>query len=75
MPWLFGGGKKKKVIIRRYRALTEGGARKEFEKDANKLAEQGYRPVQSADKSHKLAVKHGDIFVTYELVETKPADT
>lgn len=68
MPWPFGG-KKKRIIVRRYRALTEGGARKAFEKDANKLAKDGYRPLSSADKSHKIAFHSGDIFVTYELVE------
>jgi hypothetical protein len=62
-------GKPKRIIVQRYTALTLGGARKKFEADANKMAEKGYRATQSADKSHKLAVNHGDIFVTYELVE------
>jgi uncharacterized protein YkuJ len=68
--WPFSG-KPKRIIIRRYRALTEGGARKQFERDANKMAEKGYRATQSADKSHKLAVNHGDIFVTYELIDPR----
>jgi hypothetical protein len=61
--------KPKRIITRRYRSFLEGGARRAMEKDANRLAERGYRLTHSQDKSHKFAVKHGDIFATYELVE------
>jgi hypothetical protein len=60
--------KPKRIVVRRYRALTERGARSQMERDANKMAEKGYRLTSVADKSHKLAVQHGDIFATYELV-------
>lgn len=66
--WPFKG-KPKRIVVRRYRAFLEGGARRKFEKDANKMAAKGYRVMNSADKSHKLAINHGDIFVTYELVD------
>jgi hypothetical protein len=61
--------KPKRIITRRYRSILEGSARRAMEKDANKLAAKGYRLVSAADKSHKLAFKHGDIFATYELIE------
>ena len=64
--WPFGRKQAKRIIVRRYRALTEGGARKKFERDANRMLEQGYRISSSADKSHKWSTQRGDIFVTYE---------
>lgn len=64
--WPFKG-KSKKIIVRRYRALGERSARRKFERDANRMAKRGYRIMDSADKSHKWAMQHGDIFVTYEL--------
>lgn len=61
--------KPRRIVTRRYRAILEGSARRKMEKDANRLAAKGYRLVNSQDKSHKLAVNHGDIFATYELVD------
>lgn len=60
-------GKPKHIVVRRYRAITEGGARRKMEKDANRMAERGYRLTSTQDKSHKLSVNHGDVFATYEL--------
>jgi hypothetical protein len=65
--------KPKRIIVRRYRAVLEGSARRKMEADANKMAKKGYRLVSAEDKSHKLAVKHGDIFATYALIE--PTET
>jgi hypothetical protein len=61
--------KPQRIVVGRYRAVLEGSARRKMEKDANKMAEKGYRLVSAEDKSHKLAVNHGDIFATYELIE------
>jgi len=61
--WPFKG-KPKRIVVRRYRPITEGGACKEMEKDGNRMAEKGYHLASTQDKSHKLAVKHGDIFAT-----------
>lgn len=61
--------KPKRIVVRRYRAVTEGGARKKMEADANRMAEKGYRLTSSQDKSHKLAVNHGDVWATYELTD------
>ena len=67
MPFGIGGGKKK-ILVRKYSALTTGGVRKDFEKDANKLAAQGYRPTGTAD--HNRAGWAGtQMVVTYELVD------
>lgn len=70
MPFGIGGGKKH-VIIRKYTAMTEGGVRKQYEKDANKLAQQGYRPTATADhgRGNWVGVQ---MMVTYELVESAP---
>jgi hypothetical protein len=70
MPFGIGGGKKR-VIIRRYKAITDGGARKQYEADANKLAQQGYRPTSSVDH-HGRKWGGVNIIVTYELVESAP---
>jgi hypothetical protein len=68
MPFGLGRKNKKRVIVRTYKALTEGGMRKEFEKDANKFAEKGYRPTSTAD--HPRAGWAGtQMMVTYELVQ------
>lgn len=64
--WPFKG-KKQRIITRRYKAVTASGAQRKMEKDANKLAAQGYRLVSSQDKGRSLAVNHGDVFATYEL--------
>jgi len=69
MPWPFGGGKKQKVLVRRYHALSERGARKDYEKDANKLAKDGYRPTNTVDHAAGRSGWGGEIIVTYELVE------
>jgi len=64
--WPFKG-KPKRILVRRYRAMGEGSARRKFQRDANRLAEHGYRLTGSSDKSHKWALQRGDIFATYEL--------
>jgi hypothetical protein len=62
-------GSKKRVMIRKYTALTEGGVRNEYEKDANRLAQMGYRPTASVD--HGRGRWAGvQMMVTYELVDT-----
>ena len=63
------GSKPKRIVIRRYHALTERGARKDFEKDANKLAEKGYRPTNTVDHAAGRSGWGGEIVVTYELIE------
>jgi hypothetical protein len=63
--WPFGR-KPKRIIVKRYRAFGERSARRKFERDANRMAERGYRIQSSADKSHKWSTQRGDIFVTYE---------
>ena len=69
MPFGIGGKGKKRIVIRKYTALTEGGARKEYEKDANRLAQEGYRPTSSVDhgRGNWIGVQ---MMVTYELVES-----
>lgn len=66
-------GKPKRVVVRRYKALTGGGVRKAFEKDANKLGEQGYRPVNTVDHAagHFAGAGH-EMIVTYELTPESP---
>lgn len=67
---MFGFGRKKKIVVRRYRGITPGGARKKFEKDANKLAKQGYRPTNTTNSSRSWfgTSTSGEFIVTYELV-------
>ena len=59
----------KRIVVRRYRAVLQESARCKMEKDANKMAENGYRLVNSADRSHLLSPRHGDVWATYKLVE------
>lgn len=63
---MFGRGKPKPVVMKKYRALTSGGARKDFEKDAAKMIAAGYEIQGSQDKSHWYGTR-GDITVTYVL--------
>lgn len=43
--------KQKPVVVKSYKAATEGGARKDFEKDANNLAKKGYKVHSVVEKA------------------------
>jgi hypothetical protein len=52
--------KPKRIVVRRYKTFTKGGAQKELERDANKMAERGYRLTSTQDKGHMLGPQRGE---------------
>jgi hypothetical protein len=61
--------KPKRVVVKRYKAFSKGGAQKSMEKDANRMARRGYRVMSMQDKGHLLGPQRGEVIATYELVE------
>jgi hypothetical protein len=66
--WPFKG-KPKRVLIRHYSSFTNKGTDKKHQRDANRMAEKGYRQTFVVNDSRGMFFRAGGRTVTYELID------